>query len=152
MNVFMNTPKIPLFYTSFVWYLFDSNNIRRVPNAMLEGPKVFHSYVVKLMIYYKDQEGWFYQDVHEKSYDDKFVPNEDALEGYVPGRPSSASISSTHHATTASHALPPAVKVYLDIYVNQIQTLVQIREEHLMARLDAKMAEARTMEDQMVTR
>lgn len=39
MNVCRNTTKQPLFYTSFVKYLLDSNKIRHVSNDMLEGSK-----------------------------------------------------------------------------------------------------------------
>lgn len=57
MSICRNSPRRPLFYTSFLKYLLDSDNITDIPDDMLEGPKVFDSSVVKLMRCYKYQDG-----------------------------------------------------------------------------------------------
>lgn len=112
---------------------------------MLEAPKVFDSTIVKLMKYYKDKDEWFFLDVCGKIYDDKFVENKDAPEGYVTGRVSGL--------TTSSHTPPPSTYVFSQLWrhtwncVDWILTTAQIRKERLIARFDVEAVEARVKED-----
>lgn len=46
-----NNPKRSLFYTSFIQYILEFNNIRQDDANLLEAPKVFDSTTIKLRKY-----------------------------------------------------------------------------------------------------
>ncbi|CAI8588737.1 unnamed protein product [Vicia faba] len=74
--------------------------------------------------------------------------NDKTSQGYVPWKV----VYSSTPPPASLNALPSTVKAYLDICIDGIMYVAQVREERLMAQFDVDVVEARAREDFMMAR
>ncbi|CAI8616507.1 unnamed protein product [Vicia faba] len=128
-------------------YILENNGVCHNESDLVKAPRLFDDIAIKLMQYYQDGNGdYYYLDMYGKIYEDWFKENDNTPKGYVPWKV----LSSFVPPSTDSDALPPIMKSYLDVCVYVIMSDTQVREERLMARLDANVVEAMAMEDYMM--
>ncbi|CAI8592039.1 unnamed protein product [Vicia faba] len=129
MIIFRDNKKRPLFYSSFVHMILEINGVVSKEEDLVGASLIMDEYVVSKMRYYRDTTGMYYylEKYGRKSYDDQIVePKKDSND--EAGDPSN--IGTTSYAYVN-------VKTLLDVMPQKLLVDISIREDRIMACIDA---------------